>query len=96
MSRKKIVSCILLKSLMFFLLNFTLKLCHLNLTYCKKTRQCNTEDLLIFHLESSFVPVFFSSVTAVFDKGQPLVYTFIPSFIPNMILLKGFHIHMSH
>ena len=22
---------------------------------------------------------------AVFDKGQPLVYTFIPSFIPNMI-----------
>ena len=31
---------------------------------------------------------FFSSVMAVFDKGQPLVYTFIPSFIPNMILLK--------
>ena len=38
---------------------------------------------------------FFSSVTAVLDKGQPLVYTFIPSFIPNMILLKGFHIHVS-
>ena len=38
---------------------------------------------------------FFSSVMAVFDKGQPLVYTFIPSFIPNMILLKGFHIHVS-
>ena len=37
---------------------------------------------------------FFSAVTAVFDKGQPLVYTFIPSFIPNMILLKGFHIHV--
>ena len=35
---------------------------------------------------------FFSSVMAVFDKGQPLVYTFIPSFIPNMILLKSFHI----
>ena len=38
---------------------------------------------------------FFSSVMAVFDKGQPLVYTPIPSFIPNMILLKGFHIHVS-
>ena len=38
---------------------------------------------------------FFSSVMAVFDKGQPLVYTSIPSFIPNMILLKGFHIHVS-
>ena len=38
---------------------------------------------------------FFSSVMAVFDKGQTLVYTFIPSFIPNMILLKGFHIHVS-
>ena len=38
---------------------------------------------------------FFSSVMAVFDKGQPLVYTFMPSFIPNMILLKGFHIHVS-
>ena len=47
---------------------------------------CNTEDLLIFRLESSSVPFFLSSVTAVFDKGQPLVYTFIPSFIPNMIL----------
>ena len=35
----------------------------------------------------------FSSVTTVF--GQPLVYTFLPSFIPNMILLKGFHIHVS-
>ena len=38
---------------------------------------------------------FFSSVTAVFDKGQLLVYTFITLFIPNMILLKGFHIHVS-
>ena len=38
---------------------------------------------------------FLSSVMAVFDKGQPLVYTFIPSFIPNMILLKGFYIHVS-
>ena len=38
---------------------------------------------------------FFSSVTFVFDTGQPLVYTFIPSFIPNMMLLKGFHIHVS-
>ena len=37
---------------------------------------------------------FFSAITAVFDKGQPLVYTFIPSFIPNMILLIGFHIHV--
>ena len=38
---------------------------------------------------------FFSSVMVVFDKGQPLVYTFIPSFIPNMILLKGFYIHVT-
>ena len=48
---------------------------------------------------SSIYPVmnssFYSSVMAVLDKGQPLVYTFIPSFIPNMILLKGFHIHVS-
>ena len=38
---------------------------------------------------------YFSSVMAVFNKGQQLVYTFIPSFMPNMILLKGFHIHVS-
>ena len=37
---------------------------------------------------------FFSSAMAVFDKGQPLVYTLIPSFIPNMIFLKGFHMHV--
>ena len=49
----------------------------------------------LFHPVKSFVPFFFSSVMAVFDKGQPLVYTFIPSFIPNMILLKGFHIQVS-
>ena len=69
---------------------------------CESTIDCRGcisvtrwNDILIFCLLLSSVPFFFSSVTAVFDKGQPLVYTFIPSFIPNMILLKGFHIHLS-
>ena len=30
-----------------------------------------------------------SSVTTGINNCQPLVYTFIPSFIPNMILLNG-------
>ena len=33
---------------------------------------------------------FFSSVMAVITSYQPRVYTFIPSFIPNMILLIDF------
>ena len=33
---------------------------------------------------------FFSSVMAVFDKGQPLVYTFIPSFYSKYNIVKRF------
>ena len=37
----------------------------------------------------------FSPFTVVFDKGQPLAYIHTFPFIPNMISLKSFHIHIS-
>ena len=40
---------------------------------------CKVLSLIYPVMNSSF----FFSVTAVFDKGQPLVYTFTLSFIPD-------------
>ena len=65
----------------------------------KQSKSSDNVRLIDRKVLSSIYPAmnssFFSSVTAVFYDGQPLVYTFIPSFIPNMILLKGFQIHIS-